>query len=156
MQTPIVSRTLMGGCALTCFALAFALTPSDVRSQRNPPSPGPPVHSPSPSPAEIRPVAPLGDAFAPRSFDDDDAPAVARLAAPAVPGLKPPLPLVPARVTAIATGSRPTAIVETDSGTRAVSAGDALSGSRVSSILDDAVVLDDGRRLPLDPTAAGR
>jgi hypothetical protein len=149
----VSSRTLLAGCALACFALAFALTPSDVRSQRNQRRNAPTFASAPRFPATLRPVAPAGDAFAPRFTVEDDAPAPARPSARLAASLR---PLDPGRVTAIATGSRPTAIVEGGSGARAVFVGDPLSGSRVSAIADNAVRLADGRRLTLDPAAVQR
>ena len=60
--------------------------------------------------------------------------------------------LSPLRVTAIATGAQPTAIVErTGEPPRVVTAGDAIDGTAVESIGEDAVVLGNGRRLLLEP-----
>jgi hypothetical protein len=153
---PTPSRALLGFCALCCFALAFALAPSDVRSAlvRSAP-PGATLQTVPRLDANLAPVAPVDDAFAPRVDVDEDVPSgVAstdvRLGA-ARPAMKragvEPAP----RVTAIAIGSHPTAIVETGSVVRTVTVGDELAGSRVSAIGEDAVELADGRRIVLVP-----
>jgi hypothetical protein len=143
----IPSRALFCTGAIGCFCLAFALTPSDVRSQLSvrdglafvgtPPNPAP----------RTQPVLPVRDAFAAPASIHDDVPAANHPAAPARTAPEAVLPVT--RVTAIVTGDRPTAIVETGAAVRAVSVGDPLDGSRVSSIDDGAIELADGSRLVL-------
>ncbi len=157
-------RVLLGAAALLCFAGAVVLTPSGVRSQLDvrahdfPAQPAPVREAP------LAAVAPDGDAFAPRAESGEDLP-------PAVPPRPPlalprpapvPLPLLAARavppvrvrITAIATGANPTAIVDINGAVRIVTIGDTLAGSSIAAIDDDTVELANGRRLSLEPAAA--
>jgi len=148
-------RTICAAAALLCFAAAIVLTPSSVRSQYAAPdiSAKPALERAVPT---LTPIAPERDAFAPRAVVDDAPPApIARTAMiPPAPPLRPGMLVTraarpSARVSAIAMGSTPTAIVETADGTRAVTAGDALAGSRITAIVPAAIELANGRRLPL-------
>ncbi|HEY5348602.1 MAG TPA: hypothetical protein VIJ64_02685, partial [Candidatus Lustribacter sp.] len=105
-------------------------------------------------------VIPAGDAFAPRAGADEDV----RLAIadpsggtpPRLPGTRSLAVETPAsRVTAIATGSQPTAIVESAGTARIVTVGDPLDGSAIASIDNGAIRLTDGRRLSLEPAVPG-
>jgi hypothetical protein len=154
-------RIACGGGALICYAAAFVLMPSGVRSQLAAPLPAATV-APLIRQTTIVPIAPARDAFAPRAAFDDDAaaqsarilptspPVVARMVEPHRPNLG------GARVTAIATGEAPSAIVEIDGVPRAVSVGDRLPDGRISAIGDAAIELDNGARLPLAPAEDGR
>jgi hypothetical protein len=152
-------RLSFGAAALLCFAAAIVLTPSSVRSQLT----GHHIDAgaePSPrAEASLAAVVPAGDAFAPRA-DSDEEPRPA-LSAPPPPLRLPQLPqtrvqspnLVPPhpRITAIATGSNPSAIVEDGGTARIVIVGDPLAGSTISAIGDDGIRLTNGRRLSLEP-----
>jgi hypothetical protein len=94
---------------------------------------------------------------------DDDPPPV-RLPAPVLPPLRAVRPsfeqrghmvlergAAVTRVTAIATGTYPTAIVESGGTPRIVNVGDPLDGSTIAAIEDDAIQLANGRRLYLEP-----
>lgn len=141
------SRELLAACALCCFACAFVLAPSGVRSQLAAPVRASDAGAVQRPPAAASAIPVEGDAFAPRSAaDDDPTPAPAHVAGAI---LQPS-----ARVTAIVTGARPTALVEIGPSVRAVSVGDVLGGSRVAFITDDAVELSNGERLSLIPAAA--
>jgi hypothetical protein len=155
-------RPLLGVAALLCFAAAAVLAPSDVRSQLDPArhdiTAEPAPHAETP----LTPIVPAGDAFAPRAVVDDDA----RPAPPQPPALRLPrlpqaglpiastVPVMHLRITAIATGAHPTAIVEDGGDARLVAIGDALDGSRITAIGDDAIALANGRRLSLEPAVA--
>jgi hypothetical protein len=145
-------RTLLATGALVCFAAAYVLTPSDVFSQLIA-RPADGAIAGEKSEPEMAAVAPIRDAFAPL-VPDNDPPSSLRgaLVIPALPRPGPPRP-AEMRVTAIATGPNPTAIVESDGATRAVTVGDALAGSRIGAITNTGIVLADGRRLFL--AAAG-
>jgi len=147
-------RTLLAAGALMCYAAAIVLAPGDVRSQLDggrPKEPSPLQAHADPLPA---PVAPDGDAFAPRAAIDDDPPAVPPppplprlVTAPNV--LARPLPST--HVTAIATGTQPTAVIDSGGTARVVSVGDAVDGSTIERIDEDGVELANGRRLLLQP-----
>jgi hypothetical protein len=152
------SRTALAGASLICFAAAILLMPADARSQAagsfRDPLAGPALRLATP-PAL---VAAERDAFAPRAAPDADARMPLSAPLPALPpraiGSAVPLAaqLAPLRVTAIATGAQPTAIVErTGEPPRVVTAGDPIDGTTVQSIGDDVVVLTNGRRLSLEP-----
>lgn len=152
-------RALLGAAALVCFAGAALLTPSGVRSQLDvsardiPSEPAPVQESP------LVPIAPDGDAFAPRADTGDDLPPALPQRLPlALPRLMPPPRLAPravlpahVRIAAIATGANPSAIAEIGGAVRIVTIGDTLDGSTVATIEDDAVELANGRRLSLEP-----
>jgi hypothetical protein len=152
-------RPVLVGAALLCFAAAAILTPSDVRSQldirpRDSLTPPEPRIEPP-----LTPVVPAGDAFAPRVAVEDDSRPVAPLPALALPHALPhavsvlPRAVPITRVTAIATGSHPTAIIESDRFARVVTIGDPVAGSAVAAIDDDGIQLANGRRLAIEPTA---
>ena len=153
-----VKRPALAAASIVCFTAAIALMPAGVRSQLDAASPR--ALAPLPSPATLpATVEPAGDAFAPRALVDDQPPPV-RLPA-ALPVLRAPRPAAvaerraaPPRVTAVATGAEPSAVVDIDGVPRIVNPGDALDGSTVAAIDDDAVLLADGRRLPLEPAGA--
>lgn len=148
------SRVILSTAALCCFACAFALVPADVRSQLDSRQGESIPEAPTSLHPAMRPVPPEGDAFAPPSDFDDDVAAMAPRRAPRPPPATLGVALPDSRVTAIATGARPTAIVESGASVRAVSIGDPLDGSHVTSILDDAVRLENGKRLLLMPGAS--
>lgn len=139
------------------------MLPTDARSQLRAPVRIPPAAATQPLATPPAPVPPERDAFAPRAeFDEEPHPQV-----PSPPPVTPPrlartLPALlparsPSRVTAIATGTHPTAIIERDGDPpRLVTVGDAIDGAVVESIDDDAVVLSNGRRLSLEPPAGTR
>jgi hypothetical protein len=139
-------RALPVTAALLCFTLAFALTPSGVRSQAVAARAA--VPAPTLAPHLPEPIDPNGDAFAARATIDDDTVPVA-LAAAAL-AIRPAI-AAPPRVTAIATGDHPVAIVEAGGTAQAVASGDALDGSRVAAINGAGVRLANGTQLPLDP-----
>jgi hypothetical protein len=152
-------RPLLAGAAVLCFAAAVVLTPSDVRSQLDVRQRDPAIEVSAHVLPSLAPVVPAGDAFAPRvEVDDDPHPTLAQNTMAMVPHVPPalaPRPLKPppaaARVTAIATGSQPTAIVEDGGTERLVAVGDPLGGSTVAAIREGGVVLRDGRLLSLMP-----
>jgi hypothetical protein len=148
-------RSLIIASALACFVAAGVLTPSDVRSQLDVRA-----HDAIEAPPRIEPppaaIAPDGDAFAPRApLDEEPRPTAARV----LPMLSPAPAGAPVRprattlvqVTAIATGSHPTAVVDDGRSARVVTVGDRLGGSEIVAITDEAVVLADGRRLVIAP-----
>jgi hypothetical protein len=154
------ARRSLVASALLCFAAAIVLTPGGVRSQlavrqleiaEAPPHVEPPLTA----------IAPAGDAFAPRANLDEELhpalPATPRLLLPQLPrtpqiGLRIPVVQPPRlRVTAIATGSHPSAIVDDGGTARVFSLGDPLAGSSISAISDDGIRLTNGRHLSLDP-----
>lgn len=153
-------RTLAGGAALICYALAFALAPSGARSQLG--AARTETLSPASVAAEapLRAVDPRGDAFAPRAQIEDDRPPGIRVplaaALPRLPGSALAQRGAPqaARITAIATGLQPTAIVEAGGSAHVVTVGDAVDGSPVAMISTTFVQLANGRRLPLEAAAA--
>lgn len=153
-------RVLCGAGALLCYTAAVVLAPGNAHSQaaRRVQEFVPVQTTAEPLPA---PVAPANDAFAPRAALDDDAPPVSakaalpplpRLLAAPRPGIR---PLDPARVTAIATGAQPTAVISSGAQTRVVGVGDTLDGATIERIDETGVELSGGRRLFLDP-ATGR
>jgi hypothetical protein len=154
-----VNRPLFGAAALLCYAAAIALAPAGARSQLDAHPSVADVAEPRIEPAPLA-VRPERDAFAPRATIDDDPqpvlptspPQLPRLPAPrVVPALAPTA--VASRVTAIVTGTHPTAIVDSAEGSRLVSLGDALDGSTVLAIANDTVLLANGKRLTLEPAA---
>jgi hypothetical protein len=147
-------RALCAGSALFCFAAAFVLTPSDVRSQG---ADAPPAAIAEAAPTlapPLVPVAPLRDVFVPGS-DIDDAAAPTRLQAALVAPRPPqtsssaPVIVAPLRVSAISTGVHPIAVIDVNGSAQVLTIGDAVAGTRVAAILSDAVRLADGRRLEL-------
>lgn len=149
-------RSLLGAAALICYAAAIVLEPSDVRSQlghsdRKARVPLEAHADPLPAP-----VAPEGDAFAPRvTVDDDPHPAAPAPSLPPLPRLlaapaAPPRPLPATRVTAIATGTAPTAVIDSGGTPRVVGVGDALDDSTIERIDEDGLELANGRRLLLE------
>jgi hypothetical protein len=164
MMKPLVSlarskRALLVAGALGCFAAAIVLAPSDVRSQLDA-GRRDTVAEPAPSAqVPVVAVAPRDDAFAPRAEIDDDRPAGATqplpVALPRLPGT--PAQQTPAagtRVTAIATGALPTAIVESGGSSHVVTVGDPLDGSSITAIKRSSVTLASGRHLSLEPAAS--
>jgi hypothetical protein len=152
-------RVLLAAGAVACFAAAIVLEPTDVRSQLNAArpdaiiEPAPRVETPEAA------IAPQGDAFAPRAEVESDRPSGVSVplaaALPRLPG-SPQTPSTAAagtRVTAIATGTLPTAIVESGGSAHAVTAGDPLDGSRITAIDGRSITLANGRRLSLQPAA---
>jgi hypothetical protein len=157
--TRACARRALVVAALLCFAAAIVLTPSDARSQ---------LALPQHETAEVAPraepplavIAPAGDAFAPRAnLDEELHPAL--LPKPPMPlpqlprvlqaGLRlQAAPLPPTRVTAVATGSLPSAIVDDGGSARVVTVGDRLDGSVVSAISEDGIRLTNGRHLSLE------
>lgn len=155
-------RPLLATGALLCFAAAVVLTPTDVRSQLDLRRPDAIAQTEPHAPAPLVPVVPAGDAFAPRAETDDE-----NVRTPIAAAILPRLPQLPqtglrlangatavqTRITAIATGSHPTAIVESGDAVRAVTIGDSLDGSTIAAIGDDTVRLADGRHLSLAPSS---
>jgi hypothetical protein len=148
-------RNLLVAGALLCFAAAGVLTPSDVRSQLDVRRHDPVVEPVARPEAPLAAILPDGDAFAPRAEADDTVPASPPPRLPVLPRSAAPLSAAPAsprtRVTAIATGRDPSAIVEQNGSVRAVTIGDALDGSTVTAIEDDRIALANGRHLSLEP-----
>jgi hypothetical protein len=135
------------------------LTPSDVRSQLNVQGHELLAESAPPLVLPLAAVEPAGDAFSPRAMVDDEPPAL-----PVMPALRLPrlpqnmvqmphvaLQAAPLRVTAVATGSDPTAIVESGGVPRVVTIGDSLDGSTITAIDDDGIRLTGKRHLLLQP-----
>lgn len=157
-------HTLLGAGALTCYVAAIVLAPAHVRSQLD----GRLAKETVQPPARVEPlpaaVSPDGDAFAPRAtIDDDPSPAPPPsapqplprlLTAPNVLARPLPLPLPSTHVTAIATGTQPTAIVDSGGTTRVVGVGDALDGSTIERIDQKGIALADGRQLLLEPASS--
>lgn len=151
-------RVVLATGALICYAAAVALSPSDVRSQLNVPSGEALPESRLPIETPPAAITPEGDAFAPRAAIEDDpprAPAVQPSTA-ALPALHAAPVVVPrrrpdTRVTAVAVGARPTAVVESGSTSRVVGIGDPLDDSTIDAIDGDGVRLANGHRLLLDP-----
>ena len=134
-------RTLFVMAAIVCFSAAFLTTPSAVRSQfgqRSNTAPAQPVRSYSAARQVVVPA--LRDPFTPRSTTGE---------MPLPDGRRLPIRST-ARVTAIATGPHPTALVESGGVTRAVTIGDELDSSRISEISGTTVILANGIRLSLD------
>jgi hypothetical protein len=149
-------RLLLGAAALVCFTAAAVLAPTGARSQLGVRRPAAVAEVAPRTPTPPAAVIPARDAFAPRAGADEDA----RLAiADPSGGTLPRLPRTGSlaiaapvtRVTAIATGSQPTAIVESAGTARIVTVGDPLDGSAIATIDNGAIRLTDGRRLPLEP-----
>jgi hypothetical protein len=151
-------RFWFGAAALLCYAAAIVLAPTGARSQLDSRTRVPEVAETHVEPAPP-PIAPERDAFAPRASVEDDPrppalappPQLPRLPAPKVPAIAPAA--VPSHLTAIVTGTHPTAIVDSAEGSRLVGIGDALDGSTVLEITSDAVGLANGKQLTLDPAA---
>jgi hypothetical protein len=151
-------RLLCASAGFCCFAAAIVLTPSDVRSQSGAPQP-PRMEPPVAAPAQLAPVAPARDAFAPRIAVPDDAePPVPVPVARIVPAMPPTGTLgAPAlaaratRVTAIAIGSHPVALIERDGDARAITIGDRIGSARVTAIDEATVTLNDGTHLGISP-----
>jgi hypothetical protein len=158
--TRACARRFLVAAALSCFAAAIVLTPSGARSQlalrpHDAAEAGPRVEP------SLVAIAPARDAFAPRAnLDEELHPAL--LPKPPMP--LPQLPRTPqttlhlpaaqppqTRVTAIATGSSPSAIVDDGGAARVVTIGDPLAGSIVSTINEDGIRLVNGRHLSLEP-----
>lgn len=156
-------RLTLGLASIACFAAALVLMPSGARSQLGVGRRDPAAAAGPRVPAGITPIAPRNDAFAPRATLDDDEP---RAAVPSPPPLAPmpnahpplarPAQRAPIRVTAVATGDHPTAIIAEGGASRVVTIGDRVDGSTIGAIDDDAVVLADGRRLSLEPETGSR
>jgi hypothetical protein len=152
-------RPLFGAAALLCYAAAIVLTPTGVRSQLDS-RVGPAQITDIPIDQAPRAIAPERDAFAPQASVDDDQqpvfpsppPQLSRLLLPHVAPAPAPI-TVTSRVTAVVTGTNPTAIVDSGGESRLVSLGDALDGSTIVAITNDAVVLGNGKRLTLQPAA---
>ena len=172
-----MTRSVLVAGSIACFASAVFLWPggdafadagdafadAGVRSQPDVrPRERSLIAAPRPEPS-LAAIAPEGDAFAPRAAVDDDPPPL-RPPAPVLPPLHAVRPLAvleqrsaaPTRVTAIATGMHPTAVVEIGGVPRIVTAGDPLDGSTVAAIGDDAIRLADGRRLRLEQPGSAR
>ena len=157
-----MNRSALAAGSIACYASAIFLWPAGVRSQLDvQPRPGA-VATPRAEPS-LAAIAPEGDAFAPRAVVDDDPPPV-RLAAQILPPLRAVRPsfeqhsrvalersAAVTHVTAIATGTYPTAIVESGGAPRIVNVGDPLDGSTIAAIDDNAIQLANGRRLYLEP-----
>ena len=149
------SRSACVASALLCFALAVVFTPVRARSQLTPAAPAP-LTAAITAPAIVKPVVPIRDAFVPRAPIDDDLPAQPQrislplLPVPAGPATAIRQPAQSIRVSALATGEHPIAIVDVSGTTKTLTIGDALAGSTVSSIERDAVVLANGKRLSLE------
>jgi len=152
-------RALLVAGALACFAAAIVLAPSDVRSQLDTGRHDAVADATASPQLPVIAVAPRDDAFAPRAEVDDDRPA--GVTAPP-PVALPRLPGSPAaqrataattRVTAIATGALPTAIVESGGSSHLVTVGDLLDGSEIAAIDRSSITLASGRHLPLEPAA---
>lgn len=145
------NREICAGAALVCYAAAFVLTPSSVRSQITIPMSGAPHALPNLAPP-VTAVRPQRDPFAPRAHVDDDV----QSDLPSRPSQLVPVPreLAPhggdtVHVTAIATGIQASAIVEVGGMSRVVVTGDALDGSRIQTIDHNTVELDNGKRFVL-------
>jgi hypothetical protein len=151
-------RALLGAAALACYATAIVLAPSDVRSQLAVGRGAGPAEGSRPAETPLTAVAPRGDAFAPRAEVDEDRAALAGPPALAPRRLLGQWPLqrdaMPAtRVTAIATGALPSAIVESGGTAHVVTVGDALDGSQITSIDATSLTLANSRRLSLEAAA---
>ena len=148
-------RMLLGAGALACFAAAIVLTPSDVRSQLDAGR-----HNAAAEPAPraepaVAAIAPRNDAFAPRAEIEDERPpgppTALAPALPRLPGSAARQAAAATRVTAIATGILPTAIVLDGGGAaHAFTVGDSLDGSHITAIDPSAITLANGRRLTLE------
>lgn len=165
MPTPFMrhipsSRSACACAALLCFAAAFVLTPTGVRSQLTAAPDASPLAQPAISPPPILAVVPQRDAYMPRVRVGDDPPAGSERARvlPAVPRDLAPRPQIAAtagaRVTAIAIGAQSSAIVDVDGTSHVVSVGDRISHARVTAIESTAVDLDNGTRLQLTSDSA--
>jgi hypothetical protein len=149
-------RAGLGFAALICYAAAIVLEPSDVRSQLDAGKAKAPAGVQTHADPLPAPVAPQGDAFAPRAaIDDDPRPAPALPATPQLPRLiaapaTPVRPLPVTHVTAIALGTAPTAVIDTGGTPRVVGIGDPLDGSTIERIDADGLGLANGRRFSLE------
>lgn len=168
------SRAAFAGAALAAYAAAFAAAPIVARGSAAADAlTAPPSPSPAPSPFAV--VLPRRDPFAggvpplrraavgppdpsaaaTRSAYAGPAGLLVPFIAPGSPGMVPPstvtLPsgVAGARVTAVATGTHASALVEENGATRMVRVGDALAGDRVGAIGTDGVRLERGTLLPL-------
>jgi hypothetical protein len=152
-----LSRAACIAGALVCFASAYVLTPAGARSQLAPQAPAL-LPTATPIQPQLHPVAPARDAFAPRAQVDDDPPTAQ---VQPVQSLQLPVARIPVtaplrasdaiRVSALATGEHPIAIVEFAGNTHTLTRGDALGGSTIAAIERDGIVLASGRRLALAP-----
>lgn len=157
-----MNRPALAACSIACFASAILLWPASVRSQLDVRPNERSLDAVPRTQPSLRAVAPESDAFAPRAVVEDDPPPL-RPVTPALPALRAIQPpsaferrVALTRVTAIATGADPTAVVEGGSGPHIVNVGDPLEGSTIVAIDDDAIRLADGRRLPLEPPDESR
>ncbi len=147
-------RSLCAAGALLCFAAAFVLTPSDVRSQSAALPEATALSARTPPEPPLHPIAPRRDAFEPRVSVDDGLAATA-LVPSMLPSPPPRFHASPLgadaglRITAIATGERPTAIADDAGTTRTLSIGDTIAGATVTGIGTDRVTLSDGRSIVL-------
>lgn len=147
-------RSLAAAAALACYCAAIVLAPSGVRSQFDA---GRRTVVASPSARPLTPIAavvPRGDAFAPRAVVEEDRPAtIVPAAPPGLAGIARPRPDAAARdrVSAIAIGSRPTAVVVSAGGAQIVTIGDPLGGSTITAIDASSITLRNGTRLSLEP-----
>jgi hypothetical protein len=152
-------RALLGAGALACFAAAIVLAPSDVRSQLYTGRHDAVADVTASPQLPVSAVAPRGDAFAPRAEIDDDRPAgvsaPSPIALPHLPGspTSQQATVATTRVTAIATGALPTAIVESGGSSHLVTVGDVLDGSEIAAIDRGSITLASGRHLQLEPAA---
>lgn len=158
------NRDALAAMAIACFVAAFTLTPTAAGSRLS----GSTLSVSAPN-RHRGPVVPAGiipsrDAFAPRVNEDDAADVVAR---ETVPAALPPPSVLPAnraagafpfatgtiavsqqpRVTALALGPHPSAVLEQADGRHIVNLGDRAAGSTVQTIDVSGVILADGRRI---------
>ena len=159
------SRTVLAALSLASFGGAFALMPLGARGAAGDGPAAVILATPAPPVQREAAVVPSRDPFAGPDPAKSAAPSSAIAALPSVPGPLPPnlgaqggqVPGPPpplARVTAIATGAHPSALVEEAGNVRLIGLGDKLAGASVDAIDASGVHLSDHTTLGLDSAPA--
>ncbi|MBV8644918.1 MAG: hypothetical protein JO225_13515 [Candidatus Eremiobacteraeota bacterium] len=158
------SRTVLAALSLASFGGAFALMPLGARGAAGDGPAAVVLATPAPPVQREAAVVPSRDPFAGPDPAKSAAPSSTIAALPTVPGALPPnlgaqggpLPAPPplARVTAIATGAHPSALVEEAGNVRLIGLGDKLAGASVDAIDAAGVHLSDHTTLGLDSAPA--
>ena len=159
------SRTVLAALSLASFGGAFALMPLGARGAAGDGPAAVILATPAPPVQREAAVVPSRDPFAGPDPAKSAAPSSTLAALPSVPGPLPPnlgaqggqVPGPPpplARVTAIATGAHPSALVEEAGNVRLIGLGDKLAGASVDAIDASGVHLSDHTTLGLDGAPA--
>lgn len=145
-------RTLLALAAIGCFALAAVFVPRAGDSQLTPQRTLRTAELTLRAHPDLVPLQPERDAFAPPNEVQGDAPSTEQPSIATANG--PHLRASNSRVTAIVTGARSGAIVESPEGERTVAIGDFVDGASVTAITATGIVLADGRILALSAAGA--